>query len=50
LSSNPHALTIHLKFIFVHRAALERFKKCECEDDDIHFHYRTQILGDGHYR
>jgi hypothetical protein len=29
---------------------LERFEECQCEDDDVRFHYRTWVLGDGHYR
>ncbi len=28
----------------------ERFEKCQCEDDDVRFHYRTWVPGDGHYR
>jgi hypothetical protein len=49
LSLNSHALTIYLEFILARGAVLERFEECECENDDVHFHYRTWILGDGHY-
>jgi hypothetical protein len=37
---NPHALTIYLEFVFTHGAAPERFEECQCEDDDVRFHYR----------
>jgi hypothetical protein len=49
LSPNPHALTIYLGFVFARGAAPERFEECQCEDDDVRFHCRTWILGDGHY-
>ncbi len=41
LSPNPHALTIYLEFVPTHGVALERFKECQCEDDDVRFHCRT---------
>jgi hypothetical protein len=50
LSHNPHALAIYLKFVPTRGAAPERFEECQCEDDDVHFHCRTWVLGDGHYR
>jgi hypothetical protein len=50
LSPNPHALTIYLEFVPARRAAPERFKKCQCEDDHVRLHCRTWVLGDGHYR
>jgi hypothetical protein len=50
LSFNPHALAIYLEFVFACGAALERFEKCQCEDDDVRFHCRTWVPGDGHYR
>jgi hypothetical protein len=50
LSPKPHALAIYLEFVLACWAALERFKKCQCEDDDVHLHYRTWVPSDGHYR
>jgi hypothetical protein len=50
LSPNPHALTIYLEFVPACGAAPERFEEYQCEDDDDRFHYRTWVLGDGHYR
>jgi hypothetical protein len=50
LSPNSHALTIYLKCIPACGAAPERFKECQCEDDDVRLHYRTWVPGDGHYR
>jgi hypothetical protein len=50
LSPNPRALAIYLEFVPVRGAAPERFKKCQCEDDDVCLHYRTWVPGDGHYR
>jgi hypothetical protein len=49
LSPNPHALVIYLKFVPACEAAPERFKKCQCKDDDVRFHCRTWVPGDGHY-
>jgi hypothetical protein len=50
LSLNPHALTIYLEFIPAWIVAPERFEECQCKDDDVRFHCRTWVLGDGHYR
>ncbi len=50
LSPNPHALAIYLEFVLACGATQERFEECQCEDDDIRFHCRTWVLGDGHYR
>jgi hypothetical protein len=50
LSSNPHALTIYLEFVPVCGAAPKRFEECQCENDDVHLHYRTWVPGDVHYR
>ncbi len=55
LVANPklglrHALTIYLEFVLTCGAALERFEECQCEDDDVRFHCRAWVLGDGHYR
>jgi hypothetical protein len=50
LSPNPHVLAIYLKFVPACGAAPERFEECQCEDDDVRFHYRTWVPGDGHYR
>jgi hypothetical protein len=50
LSLNPHALAIYLTFVPVRGAALERFEKCQCENDDVCFHCRTWVFDDGHYR
>jgi len=41
LSPNPHALAIYLEFVPVCGTAPERFKECQCEDDDVRLHYRT---------
>jgi hypothetical protein len=40
LFPNPHALTIYLEFVHARGVTLERFEECQCEDDDVHFHYR----------
>jgi hypothetical protein len=50
LSPNPHALAIYLEFVPARGAALERFEKCQCEDDDVRLCCRTWVPGDGHYR
>jgi len=50
LSPNPHALAIYLIFVPACGAALERFEECQCENDDVRFHCRTWVPGDGHYR
>jgi hypothetical protein len=49
LSLNPHALAIYLEFIPARKTTPKRFEKCQCEDGDVHFHYRTWVPGDGHY-
>jgi len=49
LSPNPHALAIYLEFVPTCGAAPERFEECPCEDDDVRFHCRTWVPGDGHY-
>jgi len=49
LSPNSHALAIYLEFFPACGAALKRFEKCQCEDDDVRFHCRTWVLSDGHY-
>ncbi len=50
LSPKLHALAIYLQFFPTCGAAPERFEECQCEDDNVHFHCRTWVLGDGHYR
>ncbi len=50
MSPNPHALAIYLEFVPPRGAELERFEDCQCEDDDVHFHCRTWVPSDGHYR
>jgi hypothetical protein len=50
LSPNPHALAIYLEFVPARGAAPKRFEECQCEDDDVRFHCRTWVPGDGHYR
>jgi hypothetical protein len=50
LSLNPHALAIYLEFVPARGVALERSEECQCEDDDVCFHCRTWVPGDGHYR
>ncbi len=50
LFPNPHVLAIYLEFVPAYGAAPKRFEECQCEDDDVHFHYRTWVSGDGHYR
>ncbi len=49
LSPNPHALAIYLEFIPARGAAPERFKECQCEDDDVRLYCRTWVPGDDHY-
>ncbi len=49
LFPNPRALAIYLEFVPARRAASKRFEECQCEDDDVRFHYRTWVPGDGHY-
>jgi hypothetical protein len=48
LSPNPHALVTYLEFVPACGAAPKRFEECQCEDD-VYFHYRTWVPGDGHY-
>jgi len=50
LSPNPHALAIYLEFVLTRGAAPESFEECQCENDDVRFHCRTWVFGDGHYR
>ncbi len=50
MSLNPHALTIYLEFVPARGATPKRFEECQCEDDNVRFHYRTWVPGDGHYR
>jgi hypothetical protein len=50
LSPNPHALAIYLKFVPARGAALERFKECQCENDDVRLHCQIWVPGDDHYR
>ncbi len=49
LSPNPHALAIDLKFVPARGATPESFEECQCEDDDVRFHCRTWVPGDGDY-
>ncbi len=49
LSPNPHALVIYLEFIPTCGTAAEKFKECQCEDDDVRLHCRTWVPDDGHY-
>ncbi len=41
LSPNPHALAIYLEFVPARGAMPKRFEECQCENDDVHLHYRT---------
>ena len=50
LSLNPHALAIYLEFVLACGTTPKRFEECQCEDDDVRFHCRTWVPGDGHYR
>ncbi len=50
MSPNPHALAIYLEFILARGVAPKRFEECQCQDDDVRFHCRTWVPGDGHYR
>jgi hypothetical protein len=38
LSSNPHALIIHLEFVSTRGIAPKRFEECQCEDNDVCLH------------
>jgi hypothetical protein len=49
LSPNSHALAIYLDFFPIRGATRERFEECQCENNDLCFHYRTWVLDDGHY-
>jgi hypothetical protein len=49
LFPNPHALVIYLEFVPARGATLERFKECQCENDDVRVYCRTWVPGDGHY-
>ncbi len=49
LFPNPHALTIYLEFVLFRGVTLERFKECQCENDDACFHCPTWVPNDGHY-
>ncbi len=49
LSPKPHALAIYLEFVHARGVTLERFKECQCEDDDVRLHCRTWVPDDGHY-
>ncbi len=49
LFPNPHALTIYLEFVLACGATLERFEKCQCENDDVRLHCQTWVPDDGHY-
>ncbi len=49
LSPNSHALTIYLKFVPARGAGPKRFEECQCEDNDVYFHYQIWVLGYGHY-
>ncbi len=49
LSPNPHALAIYLEVVPICGATPESFEECQCEDDDVRFHCRTWVPGDGHY-
>ncbi len=50
LSPNPHTLAIYLEFIPTREVAPKRFEECQCEEDDVCFHCRTWVPGDGDYR
>jgi hypothetical protein len=50
LFPNPHALAVYLKFVPTRGTTPERFEECQCEDDNVRFHYGTWVPGDGHYR
>ncbi len=39
-----------MEFVPTWGAAPERFEECQCEDDDVCFHCRPWVPGDGHYR
>jgi hypothetical protein len=49
LSPNPSALIIYLEFVPARGAVPERFEECQCKDDDVRFHCRMWVPGDGHY-
>jgi len=49
LFPNSRALAIYLEFIPAFGAALERFKECQCEDDDVRLHCQMWVPDDGHY-
>ncbi len=49
LSPNPHTLMIYLEFVPSCGSALERFEKCQCENDDVCLHYRTWVPDNDYY-
>jgi hypothetical protein len=49
LSPNSHALANYLEFVPACGVAPERFKECQCENDDVRLHCWTWVLNDGHY-
>ncbi len=49
-SPNPHTLSIYLKFDPARGATLERFKKCQCENNDVRIYCQTCVPDDSHYR
>ncbi len=48
-SLNPHTLTIYLEFVLARKVMLKRFEKCQCENNNVCFHYWTWVPGDDHY-
>jgi hypothetical protein len=49
LFCNLHAFVIFFKFGLAHGVALKRFLKCQCEHDNICFHFKPQIPNNGQY-
>ncbi len=41
---------IYLEFVPAHGATPKRFEECQCENNDVHLHYRTWVSDYGHYR
>jgi hypothetical protein len=45
LSPNPLAVAIYLNFVPARGVVPERFKECQCEDDNVRLHCRTWVPG-----
>jgi hypothetical protein len=49
LSHNPHTFAIYFEFVPASRVIPKRFKKCQCENNDVCLHCQTWVPDDSHY-